>query len=235
MLINQGNGFRKLGRLMKYSVLAGGLLATAALAGSLRADTLTFSAGNYSQTGLLNDGSQGTDYDILSMTGLSGSASVTNGTPVTLAISAVTFTDGPSCYFGSGCNGVSIENGTASFSMTVDGVTQTLNIPFQACLTPDGGTVVPLCPVTNPTDDTIQLYATGPVVFDVSPTEQVTLTTLNLGPVAGSSGGTTQDLYATFVETPEPSSLLLLGLGLFSLLLMARKFGHRAANEAAAA
>jgi hypothetical protein len=233
-MTNKRSEIRKSGRLTKWAVMLGALLATALLAGSLRADTLTFSAGNYTQSGLLNDGSLGTSYDILSMTGMSGTSYITTGTPVTLAISAVTFTDGYSCTFGPGCNSVSINNGTASFSMTVDGVTQTLNIPFQACLTPAGGTVTPLCTVTNPSDDTIQLFPTSPLVFNVGAFEQVTLTTLNLGPIVGSSGGTTQDLYGTFaVTTPEPSSLLLSARGLCSLLLIAKKFGRRADEPAA--
>jgi hypothetical protein len=165
----------------------------------------------------------GTTFDILTMTGLSGSSSVTVGTPVTLAISTVTFTDGVSCYFGTGCDGVSEQTGTASFGLTVDGITKTVSVPFLACLTPDGGTVVPLCTVTNATDDIITFAPSSPLVFQVSPSEEVTVTTLGLGPVVGGSGAHALD--ATFlVSTPEPSSLLLLGMGLLSLMLIAKKF-----------
>jgi hypothetical protein len=212
-------------RLGKYAAIAAGLAVVfLSQAGTVRADSLTFSAGNYSQSGLLNDGTVGTSYDILSMAGLSGtSIPITVGTPLTLAISAVTFTDGASCYFGAGCDGVSEQTGTASFGLTVDGVTETVNVPFLACLTPDGGTVVPLCTVTNPTDDIITFSPSSPLVFQVSPSEEVTVTTLGLGPVVGSSGA--QDLDATFVlSTPEPSSLLFLGTGLLSIMLIAKKY-----------
>jgi hypothetical protein len=218
-------GILKSKRLGKCAVISAGLAVVfLSQAGAVRADSLTFSAGNYSQSGLLNDGTVGTSFDILNMTGLSGtSIPITVGTPLMEAISSVTFTDGPSCYYGAGCDGVSEETGTASFGLTVDGITQTVSVPFLACLTPDGGTVVPLCTVTNATDDIITFSPSSPLVFQVSPTEEVTVTTLGLGPVVGGSGA--QVLDATFVvSTAEPSSLLLLGVGLLSIMLVAKKF-----------
>jgi hypothetical protein len=212
----------------KYALMVGAFLCFVLVQSStVRANTLTFSAGNFTQTSLLNDGSQGTDFDILSLTGLSGSSGITVGGPAVVeAISAVTFTDGPSCEAVAGCDAVSIQTGIAAFSLTVDGgVPETLDVPFQACLTAGGYAISPVC-TSNPTDDTVQLFSSAPLSFAVAPNLDVIVQSLGVGPIVGSSSGTTEDLTASFtlVATPEPSSLLLLGAGLLSVLLFAKKW-----------
>jgi hypothetical protein len=219
------------GRAMgKFAIFMAAILGfVLALPSAAEADGVTFSTGDYYQSGLLNDGSQGTTYDILSMAGLSGSTSISPGSTVDLAISAVTFTDGPSCDANvpaTGCDLVSIQTGTAVFSLTVDGIMQTMSVPFQACLTAGGFAISPLC-TTNPTDDTIQLFPGAPLTFGVGPGEEIVVSNLELGPIVGSPNGTTADLDAAFtlVSSPEPSTLLLLAAGLLSLLFFVRKFG----------
>ena len=215
----------------KYALMVGAFLCFVLVQSSaVRANTLTFSAGSFTQTGLLNDGSLGTDFDILSLTGLSGSSAITVGGPAVVApISLVTFTDGYSCTPVAGCDAVSTESGTAAFSLTVDGISETLDVPFQACLTAAGYAISPLC-TDNPTDDTVQLMSSAPLSFAVGTNLDMIVQSLGVGPIVGSSSGTTEDLLASFTlvdpppSVPEPSSLLLLGAGLLSVLLFAKKF-----------
>jgi len=72
--------------------------------------------------------------------------------------------------------------------------------------------------------------SSAPLSFAVGTNLDMIVQSLGVGPIVGSSSGTTEDLLASFTlvdpppSVPEPSSLLLLGAGLLSVLLFAKKF-----------
>ena len=140
----------------KHYVL-GAALGLMALAAALpaRADTVSFSAGNYYQDKILNIGQiQGSNFDTLSLIGQSGSFVISPGQTVDLAISSVTFTEGPSCQH-LACPS---QDGNATFSMTLNGVTNSIVVPWTACI--GGG---PCNRHVN--NDSITLFASSPVSF----------------------------------------------------------------------
>jgi hypothetical protein len=177
---------------------------------------LNYSFGNYAQDNILNAGIAG-NFDLLTMAGTSGTQSATFDVPFTTTISVATWIEGTTCTTTASCVANSTENGTASFSATINGVTHTIHIPFTACLA--GG--FSLCAGS---DDTIQFFASSPVIFDLTDGSRVTLTSLDMAQIVGSlSGGVTQEVQGTFVATPEPGTLALLGLGSLGLGRVVRK------------
>jgi hypothetical protein len=201
--------------LLLLLFLSGGKLAYAD-------EIINYSFGNYFQNQILNDGTRPT-FDVLSLTGWAGSVSIAPGSAVVLPISFVQFNDGPSCT--SGCSSVATQNGSAVFSATINGSTQTLTVPFLACLN------MPISNCGTPTDDTIQLFASAPVGFSLADGSTLTLSSLDMAQLTGVNDGIHDvgHLQGNFAVTtpvspvPEPSTVLLLGVGLLGVFALSRR------------
>ena len=187
---------------------------------TLADEIINYTFGNYSQSDILNDGTVGTHFDTLALTGLSGSTTIAPGASLVLPISFVLFTDGPSC--AGGCASVATQTGSAVFDATINGSTQSLSVPFLACLS--GG----YSSCAGASDDTIQLFGSAPLTFTLADGSVLTLSSLDMAQLTGISGGAAGPnsgyLDATFsVATPEPGSLILLGAGLATFMRMKRR------------
>jgi PEP-CTERM motif len=198
--------------LLLVLFLSGGKLAYAD-------EIVSYSFGNYFQNQILNDGNVGTSFDLLALTGQAGSVSIAAGSPVVLPISFVQFTDGSSCSIG--CQSVATQNGSAAFSATINGLTQTLTAPFLACLN------MPFSNCGTPTDDTIQLFASAPVSFSLADGSTLTLSSLDMAQLTGGGSGAhsgyLQGNFAVTAPVPEPSTVLLLGVGLLGVFALSRR------------
>jgi len=180
-----------------------------------RADNYTFSAGNFSRSNIGNVYGA-TGYDGLTLTGDSGSFSLNPGASVTLPISRVFFNVG---YTGS--NSAGPTTGTAAFSVTLDGVMQTFNLPF----TVDIGNYY----------DTLTLSSNS-LDFNLGRSGSVSLTALQFGPLAsgGPTYGTLEGTFATSA-VPEPAELTLFGTGLLGIagLMALFRRGRRSGDPVA--
>jgi len=166
-------------------------------ANAAQAGNYTFFTGNFSQSNIGNvQGAEG--YDGLTLTGTTGSFSLTPGSSLTLPISNVFFNVG---YTGANSEGPA--NGTATFAVTLDGVMQVFNLPF----TVDIGMYA----------DTLTIGSKN-LNFDLGNSGTVSLSSVQFGPLA-SGDPTSGTLEGTFGASPvsEPGSLAMFGTGLLLL------------------
>jgi hypothetical protein len=197
-------------REMKRSMTM--LAALALLTGTAipaRADiTVGYNAGDYMAMKLGNDGYP-TNYDMLSLSGLSGHVSVNGGSQITVPLAVFDFTSGDSSY-----QVVTQFFNTATptpWQLTVDGVTKTLDMPYSVN--------------SNYTVDTLIMQDSLPLTFAVPGTSQ-TLTLEGLGFTSYAFLDTTEGtLYGRFsLNTPEPSTLVICGIaGLIGLIAARRR------------
>jgi hypothetical protein len=191
------------------------LVLFASVAQLAKADeTISYSFGPFIQTQLLNDGTLPV-FDTLSLAGHIGTtAPIPVGSSTTVGISTVTWGEGYSCSNTSGCNAVATQIGNAVFNATINGITESLSVPFKACL---GGGFSTCAGV----DDTVQLFASAPISFNLGDGNMLVLTVLDMAQISGNlltpANNPTGTLEATFqiVATPEPATMLLYGTGIF--------------------
>jgi hypothetical protein len=187
---------------MAFFTLAGS--HSVVLAGSL----VQFQAGDYSASQLANNGVPSL-YDTLDITGQGGLLDLKPGVPSYAVIGSLSFNAGPSSYgeaTGSYATaGPNNTNGTNDWTITVNGVTKALEMPFTAS----------------------SLYAGDRIVFDNSSPLSFkvgndTLTLVGLATTMGPNFGGIQtgqiEAEFTLAATPEPSSLALGAMGALGAL-----------------
>jgi hypothetical protein len=193
-------------------VIAAGLLMTVLLlgAGPAEAGDFAFEPGSNTLYDIGNDMSQGTNFDILRLTGIPGDTGTMNlGDSVTMAISTVDFIAGWNCV-GSGPSCPN-SGGNIPYTVTVGAQTLTLSPPYYDYIS---------------SSDTLNL-GSDTVWFTV-PGGYLEVTSLPYGPDVNGGGKDEGTLYGTFTysaTTPEPLSMVLMGtfLTLAGLALGKRK------------
>ena len=194
-----------------------GLAAFAALvlaAHPASAQTFTFTSGTYSADHLANDGTQGTAFDTLALSSVSGTVALTAGTPVVKAINEATFIAGLSSNSSAGFYGPISYVGSETF--TLGGVTKTLTFPYSVT----SNSAIP---------DTLQFSDGNTTIFNLGALGQVAVTPRSQ--LLSSGGGSaTGSFNASFLLTPaavpEPSSILtfaVAAMGLGGLVIAARR------------
>ena len=186
---------------LKIKEVAFGVAALLALglwgASAAQADNYTYSAGTFRQSNIGNvQGAEG--YDGLTLTGTHGSFGLNPGSSVTLPLSNVFFNVGYT-----GANSAGPANGDASFAVTLDGVTQIINLPFTVNI--------------GMYTDTLTI-GSNKLNFNLGNSGSVSLTAVQFGPLA-SGGPASGTLNGTFKASPvsEPASLAMFGTGLMLL------------------
>ena len=194
-----------------------GLAAFAALvlaAHPASAQTFTFTSGTYSADHLANDGTQGTAFDAVTLSSVSGTVTFTAGTPVVKAINGATFTVGPSytSYGGSSYGPIPY---VGSETFTLGGVTKTLTFPYSV--------------TSNLIVDTLQFSGGNTTIFNLGALGQVAVTPQS-ELLSSGSGSATGFFNASFLLTPaavpEPSSVLtfaVAALGIGGLMIAAKR------------
>ena len=193
-----------------------GLAAFAALvlaAHPASAQTFTFTSGTYSADHLANDGTQGTAFDAVTLSSVSGTVTFTAGTPVVKAINGATFIVGYSSSSPGGSYGPISYVGSETF--TLGGVTKTLTFPYSV--------------TSNLIVDTLQFSGGNTTIFNLGALGQVAVTPqselLSSG-IGSAKGFFNASFLLTPAAVPEPSSVLtfaVAALGIGGLMIAAKR------------
>ena len=195
------------------------LLASIAFAPAIKADPIVIQTGGFSLTNLGNDGGGIAGFDTLIGSAASSSRNFNGSGTFVVLLNPLTFkTD----FTGAGSGGIHDFN--FSQDLTINGVTQTLNMVGQITI----GHLV----------DSVRILPSAPLTFNFN-TFSVTVNLLPASIDSVGSGEFTDVLNAEFTVTntnpgPVPATLSLLGLGLVGVAAKIRKRRRSLALQASA-
>jgi hypothetical protein len=187
----------------RFGVVALGLAAMVLFldgAGRVHADVIiNYSSGTFQQTGI---GAQfPTAFDTVTLSGQTGTATLTNGIPVVLPVNDLAFLVG---FNSNGPFPYTVGPFSSARALTINGVAETIDQPFTDTI--------------DLSQDTLALLGGAPTIFTLPGEGTVEVTLLGLPPITTIPGTATGTVSAQFLFTPAapvpgPSSFALLSLG----------------------